>query len=257
MPFHPTKWGLSLGCLFAILCSSPAFAGAGFQLSPPAVEFRPTGRDIAKNFYVKSTGDEPVAVQVAVSTWEVAPDGTETNLPDDENFLVYPPQMILAPGVEQVVRVTWVGDSQVPKELAYRVAFEQVPVNLAKVTERVDEQIRVSLSVVFKYVAAAYITPQGAKPEIVIESSEPQENPDGSKDLVLVFHNQGTARGFLNDSTIRLSSVTSPDMTIIISGSQIRDDKGSVILAGNKRRFVLPWPKELPVGPVTATFTTN
>lgn len=257
MLFHLDKWGISLGCLLALFCASPALAGAGFRLSPPTVEFRPSGGDMVKNFYVTSTGDEPVAVQVTINRWEIAPDGTETNPSEDEDFLVYPPQMIIQPGNEQVIRVTWVGEGDISKEQAYRAVFEQVPVNLTEINQQVEGQGSISLSVIFKYVAAVYLTPEGAKPEVLIESSELQENPDGTKSLVLVFNNAGNARGFLTDKIVRLTSSASPSTSVSIPGSDIRDDNGAIILAGNKRRFVLPWPKELPVGPVTATFTTN
>jgi fimbrial chaperone protein len=257
MLFRLSKWGFSFGCLFAILCTSPALAGAGFRLSPPTVEFSPIGRDIVKNFYIRSTGDEPVAVQVTINKWEVAPDGTETNPPEDEDFLIYPPQMIVQPGSEQVVRVTWVGEGNIPKEQTYRAVFEQVPINFVQTPQEVEGKGQISLSVIFKYVAAVYLTPEGAKPEILIESSELQENADGSKNLLLVFNNVGNARGSLKDTAVKLTSSVVPTTTVTIPGAEVRDEKGVVILAGNKRRFVLPWPKELPVGPVTATFTTN
>jgi fimbrial chaperone protein len=257
MKFCPIKWGVALGCFLSLVCSPSAIAGSGFRLSPNTVEFRPTGRDIVRNFYVRSTGDEPVAVQVSINRWEVAPDGTETNQPEDNDFLVYPPQMIIQPGNEQVVRVTWVGDGEISKEQAYRAVFEQVPVNLTQINQQIEGQGSISLSVIFKYVAAVYLTPQGAQPGIVIESSELQENADGSKNLVLVFNNAGNARGFLTEKTVRLTSSVTPTASVNIPGSDIRDDNGAVILAGNKRRFVLPWPEELPIGPVTATFTTN
>ena len=60
-------------------------------------------------------------------------DGIETNQDANDDFIVYPPQLIVPPGTQQVIRVTWIGEPEPPIELAYRLIAEQLPINLSQV----------------------------------------------------------------------------------------------------------------------------
>ncbi|WLT38255.1 hypothetical protein NON20_22650 [Synechocystis sp. B12] len=183
-------------------------------------------------------------------------DGTEELPPAEEDFIVFPPQIILMPNQLQAVRVVWVGDSAPSKELPYRIIAEQVPVEAIERTidQPVEDRI-VDIKVLFKYLGTIYITPPNASSKVILDSAESLVSEDGIKKLVLNFENQGTAHKLLTGLEINLIS---EGKTVTLSGDeQLKGVIGENILAGNKRRFVLPWPKELPVGPVTATFTTN
>jgi fimbrial chaperone protein len=71
------------------------------------------------------------------------------------------------------------------------------------------------------------------------------------------MENQGTAH-LKFFSNLKLSLKSAQGQTVTLTGEQqLQGVVGQNILAGNKRQFVLPWPKELPVGPVTATFEIN
>lgn len=253
------NFGVTLALIFGLnLWNIPsAFAGSNFQLAPNALELQSSGRGILQNFYVKSTGNEPVAVQVRMVKVEIAPDGTEINSPEEEDFLVFPPQIIINGGGEQVVKITWVGEPEISKELIYRAIFEQLPINLSEVQTTNTSGITANVNVTVTYVASVYVTPNGAKPNLILESATVQTTQDGKNQLVVAVENQGNKRGSLKDLQLKLTSVNSPDKTVTIPGDQIKDDKGSVILAGNKRQFIIPLPEELPVGEVIATFEIN
>lgn len=252
---------LFLSILASVVLGLPqsSLAGSSFQLSPNVVDLRPVGREMVQDFFVASTGDEPVAVQIQMVKREIAPDGTESNITEDQNFLVYPPQMIVKPGQQQVVKVTWVGETDLTDEIAYRAIAEQLPINLA--IQKIDDVkgIPIAITLTSKYIASVYVTPNGATPNLVLEEAIPGQNAERKPNLVLTFHNQGNTRGYVGNEKqeLKLVSVNSPEKNVIIPGENIQDERGTVILAGNKRQFILPWPKELPVGPVTATFTTN
>ncbi|QHV01884.1 hypothetical protein BWK47_16035 [Synechocystis sp. CACIAM 05] len=222
---------------------------------PSSLELTPSGAGATRSFTVKSNGDEPVAVQVVVVKRQMAIDGTETYGEEDEDFLVYPPQMIVSPGQQQMVRVTWLGNDSPEKELSYRAIFEQLPINLTTISSGNDSGIEAIVSVTLTYKATIYVIPNGASADVVLIGAESQKDDLGNDLLVLNFLNRGTAHKLLTGLVVNL---TSEGKTITLNkDEQLKGVSGENILAGNKRRFVLPWPKELPVGPVTATFTTN
>ena len=252
------KSGLVFSLLLGLnlLVPRPVFAGSGFQLSPNLVELEPVGAGVSKNFSVTSTGDEPVAIQVRIVTREILPDGKEVNSPEENNFLVYPPQMVLEPDEQQVIKVVWVGDTAPTKELAYRAIVEQVPVNLTPVKVENSGGIPISITIVSTYIASVYVKPQGATAKIVLESTSSQKSKEGVEQLVLNFANQGTAHQLL-PTNLQVTITASSSQKITLAGEQLKEVRGQNILPGNKRQFILPWPKELPVGPVTATFDTT
>jgi len=110
-----------------LLGTQPSFAAATFRLLPMEMKLAPSGRGATQSFQVESTGDQPVAVQIHTAVRQVGLDGTETYPESEKDFLVYPPQILLKPGTQQTVRVTWLGESKPAKELAYRIIAEQLP----------------------------------------------------------------------------------------------------------------------------------
>lgn len=252
--FFSLMFAVSLG--FGICQPKASVAGGAFELSPAIVEFFPSGGGATQSFIVTSTGDEPVAVQLDVVTRAMSPDGSELNEKSSDDFIIYPPQMIVPPGTKQAVRVTWIGDPNPSKELAYRLVAEQLPINLSQVTS-VDKQTgaTVNVTVTLRYLSSVYITPPNASPKVVVESATHEKSDNGEDSLVVVLDNQGTARRILDGVSLNVSSANG--QTVTLKQEQLKGLLGENILAETKRRFILPWPKELPVGPVTATFTTN
>lgn len=251
-----SRWGFVLPLCLGInlLGFSSALAGAMFRLDPPSREFSPSGGRATQSFDIISTGDQPVAVQIQITKRVVALDGTETNPIEENDFLVYPPQIVVEPGKQQTIKVTWLGDPNPAKELSYRLIAEQVPVNLTEVTTT-QQGKTANVKILFKYGGTIYITPNNAAPRLVIESAIPQKTKDGKDELVLTIENQGTAHQLLRGARIVLTP--SQGQAIKLTKDQLKEIETQNVLAGNKRQFVLPWPKELPVGPVTATFETN
>jgi len=251
-------WALSLtiGLNLNLLVPQSVLAGAGFRLSPNGAVLQPFGPEASKDFYVTSTGDEPVAVQVRMVKREIMPDGKEVTSPEENDFLVYPPQMVLEPNERQLIKVIWVGDTDLTKELAYRAIVEQVPVNLTPVKVENSGGIPISITIVSTYIASVYVTPPGATAKVILESASSQKSKEGTAQLVLNFANQGTAHQLL-PTDLQVTVTASSSQKITLAGEQLKEIRGQNILPGNKRQFILPWPKELPVGPVTATFDTT
>jgi fimbrial chaperone protein len=106
------KLGLFLSLFLGLnLFNSPlVLAGGNFKLEPIQVEFTPSGSLATQSFLFTSTGDKPVAIQLGMVTRESSLDGTEINTDADDQFLIYPPQLVIPPGEQQAVRVTWLGD---------------------------------------------------------------------------------------------------------------------------------------------------
>jgi fimbrial chaperone protein len=237
------------------LFNSPlVLAGGNFKLEPIQVEFTPSGSLATQSFLFTSTGDKPVAIQLGMVTRESSLDGTEINTDADDQFLIYPPQLVIPPGEQQAVRVTWLGDPKPTKELAFRIIAEQVPVDLTELTQTEGDRT-LTVRVLLRYVGSVYIKPEGVASKLVLESASSQKDKTGADQLVLNVANQGTAHRLLQNIKVMVTAGSGKSVTL--AGKQLEGVLNENILADSKRQFILPWPKEIPVGPVTATFDTN
>lgn len=236
-----------LSLVIFLLGINPAFA---FKLLPISRTFAPSGAGATQSYQVLNDGKEKLAVTVSMSERQMDLTGKETYKEADDDFLVYPPQILLEPGGQQTVKVTWVGEAQPQKELAYRIIAEQVPVDLEKPQTNVTKPVG-KIKVLMRYLGSVYIRPANVKPDVVLETIEPQKGAKGANELAFTMSNKGTAHAILKNLQLHL---TAGATKVDLKPEQLKDVSGANILAGNKRRFVIPFPEGLPVGPVSATF---
>ena len=247
------RWALPLALGLSLLGTHAALAGAAFRLTPPRMIFAPAGSGSTRSFRIESTGDQPVAVEIHMAKRQVNLDGTETQPSADDDFVVYPPQLLLKPGTAQTVRVTWLGDPNPSAELAYRIIAEQLPINLPEVEQSRGGAI-VKLKALYRYVGSVFITPPKVAPKVVVEAAACQAAPGKANQLLLTFANQGTAHTYLSGLKLHLAPVGQESKVVNLLPDQLKGVNGENLLAGSKRQFALACPTAFPIGPVSATF---
>jgi fimbrial chaperone protein len=183
------RFSLLLAALFFMI-SIPA--APAFTLTPIKMEFEPAGRGANQAFRLENNSSNTVPVQISMLTRQMDLEGNETNAPAEDDFLVYPPQVLLKPNQVQTVRVKWLGDPRPEQELAYRILAEQLPVDLDK--EKASES---RINVIIRYLGVVYIVPKGAKADVVLESAGLKNNAEGKNGIELIFHNRGTKHTLL------------------------------------------------------------
>ena len=230
---------------FTLANVSPALA---FQLIPMSQVLAPVGNSSTKSYEVANNSDERVAVEVSIVKRHMDIDGQESYEPAEEDFLIYPSQMILEPQSVQTVRVTWLGDPSPSQELAYRLVAEQLPISLFSPEEDTARPSG-SVQVLLRYLGSLYIRPDTTTVDVQIASVEAIESERESQ-LAITVINHGTAYARLQDVQIGL---TAQGVTLPLNAEQLQAINDQVVLAGSQRRFIIPRPSNLPSGPVTAT----
>jgi fimbrial chaperone protein len=237
---------LLLSLCLSLAAIQPAMA---FKLLPISRTFKPVGREATQSYQVVNDKQERLAVEVSMVKRQMDLLGKETYQPAEDDFLIYPAQILLEPGETQTVRVTWLGDPAPKQELAYRLVAEQLPVNLSKPQQNRTQPIG-QIKLLIRYLGSVYIRPENIKPHVVLKAVSPQPAPGESQQLSLIVDNQGTAHAILKNVKLNLNVTGS---AITLRSEQLQAMNNAVILAGNQRQFTLPWPQDLPRGPVTAT----
>ncbi|MBX2865207.1 MAG: fimbria/pilus periplasmic chaperone [Leptolyngbyaceae cyanobacterium MAG.088] len=221
------------------------------QFNPLSQVFAPIGSDSTQSYEVVNDTDEPIAVEVSMVSTEINLTGEENFTPAEDDFLIYPPQMILAPDEVQTVRVTWLGDPAPAQELTYRLIAEQLPINLLDPEAEVPNRTRGEIKLNFRYITTVFIRPPGVVSDVSLVSVEPAVVDSGETKLLVTFANHGNGNARLNDWQLEL---VGQGQTVQLTPDLAREIRGRVVLAGQQRQFELAWPEGLPVGNVTATF---
>jgi fimbrial chaperone protein len=221
-----------------------------FELIPIVQDFSPVGADATQTFGIVNKDKEPVAVQIAIVKRDVAFDGTETLTPAEEEFLVYPPQAIVAPGKVQVVQVRWLGDRAPKQELAYRIIAEQLPVQLEQNAPAGGGVVNILL----RYEGAVYVVPPGVKPDVRLEGVARVETADGPK-LAVTLANRGSSHGIVTNPVLSLRGrgTDGRSLSVDLNAEAVDLLTGANVQAGNRRQFLLEWPAGLAAADLTAT----
>lgn len=240
---------LLLAVLFLVLVRvNPAMA---FQFKPMSQVFAPSGTNATRAYEVVNDKEDRIAVEVTVVERHMTLDGEETYQPAEDDFLIYPSQMILEPGAIQVVRVSWLGDPNPAQELAFRLVAEQLPINLVDPSQSEPVRPVGQVQVLLRYMGSLFVRPTGAQAAVSIESVVSQPDAQGADAVAITLANTGNASASLRDLSL---SLTAQGQSVTLSAEALQGIAGTTVLPGQSRRYVLPRPAALPQGPITATF---
>jgi fimbrial chaperone protein len=235
---HPVLTWLGVVSLL-LLCTAPALA---FKISPFSAEMTPSGAGAKLDYTVENETTQATAVQISMVKREQEEDGTEKLLPADDDFLVFPAQLILLPNEKRTVRVQWLGTVSPDRELNLKL-----------------RESRDNLQLLVKYQTALYIVPPGVHAiptrDLVVQRAEPGRNPHGQQTLDVTLANHGLAHIQLRN--IQLTA-TSSGKSVTLAGQRLAGSMlGENVLAGSVRHFSILWPPELGVGTVSVTLETK
>lgn len=241
--------GLFMALMSVMILALPSHA-LRIELSNEV--FNPTGRGSNRNLFVTNNTDKMMAAEIYAKRRSVDPQTGSDILIDEENFLIYPNQLLLQPGEQQVSTVTWLGEKNPSEELSFRIVVEQLNLDLGEQAgDNNSDSITVEFTALTKIVKAAYVTPQGAEPKIVVTSAEPKL-VDGKRLMIVNLENVGTAHQIIRDLKLSAKPVdgNGDDAGKAVVFSDKRFDGAFNMLSSGQRVFVVPWPKGLAYGPV-------
>lgn len=242
----------SLSILSSLTLTLPSLA---FQLVPMSQEFSPSGSQSTRSYQIKNTKKKSIAVEISIAQRFVDSDGNETRKPELEDFIIYPPQILLAPGQQQTVRVTWVGEPSLSQELSYRLVAEELEVSLQPdEVVPINGETKAEFELLLSYAGSVYVKPEGAQANVALQSAKPVELSDGNPGLEIHVKNQGNSRQLLTTPQLRLES---QGKSILLQGPILEAINRQTILADGERKFTIPWPSDLPLGQVIGELLVN
>ncbi len=215
-----------------------------FSFSPISQTFSPEGRGSTRTFRLKNEGEDYIAIRIKILTRSVTPEGKEKNRPADDLFTVYPAQVVVQPQSNQTVRIKWNGPSDIRQEQCFRVLVEQVPVQFEN-----SSNSESNLKIMFRYLGALYITPEGAQPDVILETHSVEPAPSdasGRNRLNFTIYNQGNRHAILNNLSLRINTAGATSEPVhVIDSDKLEGISGENILPDSRRHFSVPLPSEI------------
>ena len=161
--------GRAMLAIFAALAIfvTPAIA---MRVSPMVVEMESRGTNAVARIEVQNINPGNLAFQTRIFRMEIDKDGQITETPADEDFLIFPPQGALPAGGRQVVRLQWVGETELATSQAYYVSVEQLPVAFEPGSA---DSVGAQVQILYNMRALVVVAPPGAKPAVKAASVKP------------------------------------------------------------------------------------
>ena len=206
-----------------------------FQIEPMEVTLQPVGPKSQSTYKITNPTNKPLAIQVKITTRKQNLDGSELHEEAEDDFLIYPPQMIIKPSSSQKVRIQWLGDTKLKSEIPYRFIAEQLPIQLTK-----KEQSGVNM--ILTVMGTIYIAAPNAKSQIIVDKAAPYNTEKEGQKLALTVSNHGTAHQILRNPEI---TIQNDNKTFTLTDTQTKGLSDMNVLPGATRRFLIPWPNGL------------
>lgn len=217
---------------FAALALGAAAAQA-LSFTPIETDFSPAGRGATQVFRLENTTAEPAAVEISVKTRAMQTNGEDTLGDADDQFNIFPAQVVLQPGQAQTIRVQYTGPAQLEAERAFRLIAEQLPIDVGQAPQNGGR-----MRLLVKYVASAYVVPANAR--AVLGVQQVQAVQDGANRwLDVTIRNEGNARKILKGARLAYGDT-------VLEGAAVKGLAGENVLARTTRVFRIPAPARLP-----------
>lgn len=200
-----------------------AWTAHAYEVGPMRIFLDLGAGQTSSVFTIRNTRDEDLPVEMEVYRRLVSEDGEQELVPADDDFVIFPPQVLVGGLQNQAVRIQYVGDPAPAESISYVIQVAEVPVVPDEFT-----------GVVFAYNfgVSVYVRAPGAQDRVSFSQAE----RDGDS-LVFTVTNAGADYNFLSMHGLEISaggrrSTLTPD--------QVAERAGNPIIPPNAaRRFSL------------------
>lgn len=134
-----------------------------------------------------------MTLELIASRISVDEDGKESLIQAEDDFLIFPPQLILKAGKTQAIRVKYIGEPTIEQSAPYRISIKQIPIDLSGSGKS-------GVGMVVNFHTLAHVTPLGAKTDLQV--TKISGNAAGNWDISI--DNRGKKMGRLSRTVWKL-----------------------------------------------------
>lgn len=182
------------------------------SVQPMVYQLETIGNNSSTNLTIENTKSSAITyemVAVKVSHDEM---GNETRTDAEDDFLIYPPQTLVAPGKKQIIKVKYVGDPQLELSQTYRILVNELPVDLSG-----GENSGISVAINFS--TLCNVVPTGSSAALEVTELSQAEGDKWS----ITIENSGTRFSRLTETIVEVSSLNDPSKKKVFRNEYISD----------------------------------
>ena len=215
--------------IFLIIVLLISHTTEAFQVKPMVAELESSGSQSQQTIRISNPSDSPLTIEISAFDLLIAPNGDETLNANEDDFLIIPMTTIIPSGKSQSVIVRYIGEPILENSKAYRVAIDQVSVDLEKAG-----QSGVGMSVSFR--TLFNVVPKGAEAKLLIKNKRQVDTETWN----VLLENTG-------NKYIRLSQaqwlIKGDDQELLLEGAELSKAlTGKILLPKSSREVSIKIP---------------
>lgn len=219
-----------LAVLAVSLGSLAAASAQALTVSPVQVEMTSAGGKARATVTVVNNSAAPLPIEAVVQRMTLDENGKSQTAKAGDEFLVMPPQAMIAPGATQNFRIQWLGEPMLAASQSFFIFFNQVPVKQPASQSAV--QIVMSMGVMVN------VAPPQGQAGLKVVTTGVATDAKGKRHPTITVQNPTNVHALLPEATIRLSS---GGWSQTVPSGLLSETIGSgLVQPGKQRRFVLP-----------------
>jgi fimbrial chaperone protein len=228
--------------LLGALTVAAVSAVSAMTVTPTHVELISAGSGNRAMISVVNTGSQPLPIEATVMRATLDEAGLPQTSKGGEDFLVMPPQALIAPGATQNFRIQWLGDPMLETSQSFLLYLSQIPVKLPATRNAV--QVVMSIGVMIN------VAPPRGRPSLQVIETGVTTDSHGKRHPTITVLNPSKVHALLPQSTIRLAAGT---WSTTITSGLLRERIGiGLVQPGRRRKFILPVELPASVGSIQA-----
>ncbi len=224
-----TKAFTLLGFLVSGASIVPSAAAMGVK--PIQVEMISVGSASRAQITVTNDGAAPLPVEAELFSLTLGEKGEQELKPAGDDFLLLPPQTLIAARGAQVFRLQWVGEPQLQESRSFMIKFNQIPVK--------PQQGQNAVQIVMSFGVMVNVAPLRGQSNLSVVGTGVEVDPrDGKRRPTITVQNPTKIHALLPQSKIRLTSgAWSQTLEQDFLGQRIGI---GLVQPGQRRQFILP-----------------
>jgi len=188
-----------------------------FEVQPMRHSLYPSAGQNTSILTVRNTRSKPLPVELIVEKRVFGDNGVQTQVPANDDFVVFPFQALIEPGATQAFRFQYIGDQLLAEEAAYTIHVREVPVDL--------EEGFTGLRYIYSFGVAVYIENSEMQSSLSVRDITREEDA-----LTVALENSGSSFARLaNDRVI----LTQGEQSIVLEGETLMGIIDGVVIPPN------------------------
>ncbi|MCK5872396.1 MAG: molecular chaperone [Methylococcales bacterium] len=201
-----------------------------FSVSPSVVELTSLGKMTHSSISAVNNSETPLPIEIKIYKVELNLKGDVSKKEAGDEFLVFPPQAMIAPGATQNFRVQWVGEPDIKKSQNFLFYVNQIPVKTLATKEK-------RVQVVFNHGVYVNVRPLQGDSKLSIVKVEVGKDDKGILRPIITVKNSGNIHARLADASLYFSA---GDWNKKLSSTDIHQKIGVGLIQANRtRRFMV------------------